>query len=107
MWTEKNWMFVQRYYRADTIYSIDYGTQTYTLNGDKYEADILYLSNQLFDGTVNRNMTMELKNDTSQIRRYQLLAGITTRINHSVDQNPETLIWGRCTTFLQEQLSHL
>jgi len=73
MWTETNWMFIQRYYR-DTITTIDYGTGTYTLDGNQYEEDILYLGNEIYDGTINKNMTMELKNDTLYQSYHPLMA---------------------------------
>jgi hypothetical protein len=63
MYSEKNWMFVGKSLR-DTVVLDVYGGGTYTLEGTKYEENIMYHYGKQWVGRTSKNMTMELVNDT-------------------------------------------
>lgn len=63
MWSEKNWMFYGKSDR-DTVIVDLYGGGTYTLEGTNYEENIYIHHAKRYENLINRNMTMELVNDT-------------------------------------------
>jgi len=62
MWSETQFMFVGKY-KVDTTITYRYGTGTYTLEGTRYEENILYHYDKSYEGAKIK-MLLEYKNDT-------------------------------------------
>ena len=73
MWSEKYWMFVGSNDR-DTVIIDAYGGGTYTLEGIKYEENILYHNGKAWIGVINKNMTLELVNDSLVLSYHPIRA---------------------------------
>jgi hypothetical protein len=73
MWSEKYWMFVGSTDR-DTVIIDTYGGGTYTLEGIQYVENILYHSGKAWVGVINKNMTLELVNDSLVLSYHPIRA---------------------------------
>jgi len=62
MWSDNHFTFVGKY-KVDTVITYRFGTGTYTLEGDRYEEDIMYHFDESYEGIKNK-MLLEFKNDT-------------------------------------------
>ena len=83
MWTEKNWANIGKW--IQNTLSVDlYAGGTYTLEGNKYEENILYHAVKQYEGKISTNMGLELKNDTLILTYHTIdTAGVA---NNSVDE---------------------
>lgn len=62
MWSDNYFSFIGKY-MVDTVLSDRYGTGTYSLDGNRYQEDILYHFNKPSEGQKVK-MLLELNNDT-------------------------------------------
>ena len=62
MWSQNHFTFVGKY-KVDTVVTYRFGSGTYSLEGDRYEEDIMYHFDEAYEGQKNK-MLLELKNDT-------------------------------------------
>jgi hypothetical protein len=83
MWTEKNWSNIGKW-KQDTLSGDLYAGGTYTLEGNKYEENILYHATKQYEGKISTNMGLELKNDTLILTYHPIdTAGVA---NNSIDE---------------------
>ncbi len=62
MWSEGHFMFVGRF-QNDTSFTDNFGGGRYTLDGNRYEEEIIYHSDKNYIGAKVK-MLLQLKNDT-------------------------------------------